>query len=998
MAEARVGQPRHQAQIISKIRISFPLFFMPIFVGRLRKFSSIPMSDWQQVQSLFLLSADLPVEERDQVLEKLCGGDIELRGEVESLLIADSDSEATIDAAIQDVASTVLDTPMLLSERLGVYRIVREIGRGGMGSVYLALRDDDEYTREVALKVVKRGMDTEEVLRRFREERQILANLDHPFIARLFDGGTTAEGICYFAMELVEGCPVDVFCREHALDVKARCRLFLHILEAVSYAHRNLVVHGDLKPANIFITLEGTPKLLDFGVAKLVGRDDDDEVSRIFTPGYASPEQVRGTPVTTAADVYSLGAVFYELLSGKRSQPLDFDTPTEIERAICDLQAPRPSLVAKAIPADLDCVVQMALQKEPEHRYQSAEQFAEDVRRYLENRPIAARPDTTGYRARKFLVRNRVQVAMASIVAIALIGGLAVSLAQTRRARAERTMADIQRKVALDERAEAEAARVSEAKQRVLADEQRGMAEKERDEAKHQKAIADQRLKDIMELAGRTLFDAHSAIASLPGSIPARKKIVETTLSYLESMAGHIGENDEMREALTEAYYKVWLIQGDPHGASLQDNAGAEESLHKAEAILLPAYHRHPNDPGLMLRWLEIQSGLADLVYRSGKLREGVRIYLDLLPVTRRLARTCNALPCETQEPAIETALTNFLSSIDPQQALKHADHGIELGRKLMARHPGNAEIEQAQGVLLGVAASAYKGLGNLEKSGEHYRQSIEIREQLLLSDPANVSIRRNLLIVYGNYVLLLGVPWSQNLDRPAEARVYAQKAIAIARETVRADPQDATARRDLGVILGRLGMIDPEPGAAAASLASLEEAGDLIAPIVGANPKSYEAASQLALIQQYQARRLAELGRFSEAAQTYRKAMGLLEPFFMQSKITMAPEYIYDQDGLALLYASTGNSASALDMAKKAISSGETYAAISPPNDNRLAALAGAWSALALVQSKAGLTSEAHQSAERAMTMWGTIQQHGILTAYRKPMTDARAILSTAP
>jgi hypothetical protein len=166
------------------------------------------------------------------------------------------------------------------------------------------------------------------------------------------------------------------------------------------------------------------------------------------------------------------------------------------------------------------------------------------------------------------------------------------------------------------------------------------VAEKERDEARRQKAIADQRLKDIMDLAGRTLFDAHSAIASLPGSIPARKQIVETTLSYLESMASHIGENDEMRETLTEAYYKVSLIQGDPHGASLQDNAGAEESLHKAEAILLPAYHRHPNDPGLMLRWIEVQSGLADVANHSGKLSEGVHIYLELLLVAHRMAHS----------------------------------------------------------------------------------------------------------------------------------------------------------------------------------------------------------------------------------------------------------------------------------------------------------------------------------------------------------------------
>ncbi len=287
------------------------------------------MNDWQSVQSIFLATADLSAAERERVLDELCGDDYDLRFEVESLLAADSDSSVTIDSAIQGVASTVLDAPVLVGERIGVYRVVKEIGRGGMGSVYLALRDDEEYTKEVALKIVKRGMNTAAVLRRFRDERQILANLDHPFIARMFDGGTTPDGVPFFAMEYVEGRPVDVFCRENALDVKSRCRLFLNVLEAVAYAHRNLIVHGDLKPANIFVTQEGMPKLLDFGIAKLMGTESDAATAdaRAFTPGYASPEQVLGTKVTTATDIYSLGAVLYELLSGERAQPVDMDTP-----------------------------------------------------------------------------------------------------------------------------------------------------------------------------------------------------------------------------------------------------------------------------------------------------------------------------------------------------------------------------------------------------------------------------------------------------------------------------------------------------------------------------------------------------------------------------------------------------------------------------------------------------------------------------------------------
>jgi tetratricopeptide (TPR) repeat protein len=963
------------------------------------------MSDWQRIQSIFLATADLPVDEQDRALDGYCEDDLELLYEVKSLLAADNDSSVTIDSAIQGVAATILDTPVLIGERLGAYRVIREIGRGGMGSVYLALRDDQEYNKEVALKVVKRGMNTEEVLRRFRDERQILANLDHPYIARLFDGGTTADGVPFFAMEYVEGSPVDVFCRENSLDVKARCELFLLILEAVAYAHRNLVVHGDLKPANIFVTSGGTPKLLDFGVAKLVGRERDEAVPerRAFTPGYASPEQVRGTVVTTSTDIYSLGAVLYELLSGQRAQPVDFDTPTRIEHAVCDVDVNLSALAAKKLPSDLDHVVLMALCKEPERRYQSAADFAGDIRRSLENRPVLACPNTPVYRARKFVVRNRGRVALGTFATLALIAGLAISLVQTHRAREQRAAADSQRQIALGERAKAEAARASEANQRALADQQRTLADQqrtlalsERDEANNQKALADQRLDDIFLLADRSLFTIHDMIAPLPGSLPARQQIVQTTLEYLQTMEKNMGNDDQLREALTAAYYKVAMLQGDTHGASQLDSASAEKSLLKAKEILLPAYRRNPKDVGLMLRWIEVQSGLADIMYRSNRGKEAIQMYLDLLPVAHRVsnAPSCPSLECQTQEGAVESAIVYELLPIDPPQALEHAAHGIALGRALMMNHPDDKLLIQALGVLSGAAAGAYKNLGNLDKAAEYFRQSIDLRETLLKRDPNDLNIRRGLLISYGNYAALLGLSWSPNLGRPAEAHIYAAKSVAIGREEVTADPKNATGRYDLAMALGRQGMIDPAPGETAASLAELQEAVQLIEPIAAANPKSADTALNLAMIMDSEAQRQQESGQTSEAIQTFRKSLALLEPFVELPKSTVTTQYLLSEEDFALLAASTGDNDTASRLANKAVATAEK---LTPATDAHIAYTGRAWSTLAVVQSKAGSPVLAKQSAQKAMQLWSTVKMPGLLTAYRKQMSDLRAILGSA-
>jgi len=960
------------------------------------------MSYWQRIENLFLASVDLPAEEQARFLEMSCAGDAELLSEIRSLIASDPGSGVVIEALVQQEAEDFFESKALVGERLGNYRVLREIGRGGMGAVYLATRDDDEYRNEVAIKVVKRGMDTVEVLTRFRYERQILANLAHPYIARLFDGGSTQDGVPFFVMEYIEGRPIHAFCQANGLDFDQRCRLFLCVLEAVAYAHRNLVVHRDLKPSNILVTADGTPKLLDFGVAKLLGGDAGADQTltasvRPYTPNYASPEQVRGIAVTTSTDIYSLGAVLYELLTQQRAQPIDVLTPAAIERQVCDVEVVRPSSVAKDLPSDLDNIVLMAMRKEPERRYQSAAQFAEDIQRYLDGRPVIARQDSPAYRARKFIQRNALEVAMAAIVVVSLVAGIVVSLAQARRAENALRVAESQRAIAQRETAHAEAARISESQQKMIAEQQRAIANDRSDEAQKQTAIADQRVKDILTVANRTLFDVHDAIAPLPGSMAARRTLVDTTLTYLQDLQSKANLDDKMRQTLAAAYYKVGLIQGDPEGASLQDSSGAEPNLLKAQALLQPVYQREPNDPNVTLLWLEIRTELIELNYHAGHQQDAVKAYIELLPLAHRLSQEKGCgLSCESEEAAVEANLAGDLGS-DPAQALVHANRSIAILRELIAKYPAQNSLKESLGSVTSAAAGAYSHMGDMESAGESYRQSIEMREELLQSDPKNIDVNRNILIAYGNYAALLGIPWSQNLGRPEQARVYAAKAVVIARNMVDADPKDVTARHDLGMILGRLGMIDPTPAETPTALANLEEARGLIEPIAAANPKSSQLANQLGLLLEYEAYRLEALGKKDEAAVTYRKAMDLLQPFVDQNNMPSIVEYIANEEGLALLHARGGDTSVALDFANKALSSAEKLTQQTPPPTARIAGLAKAWVTLASVQSTAGDAADAKRSAQKAMELWESVKNPGILTAYRKPMADTRALLDAS-
>ena len=437
---------------------------------------------WRQIEEIFQSALDCGPENRAALLDSACGADAELRKEIDSLLASHEMSGFTAPAAFEDGLRVLEQRTGQLEEgrRVGPYRVLREIGRGGMGRVYLAARADDAFQKLVAIKLIRRGLDTDDIVRRFRSERQILATLDHPNIMRLLDGGTTEDGLPYFVMEYIEGEPIDQYCDRRELNITERLKLFQSVCAAVRYAHQNLVIHRDIKPGNVVVTKDGVPRLLDFGIAKLLApgtaRGDGTLTSlHPLTPEYASPEQIRGGAITTASDVYSLGVLLYRLLTGQRPYLDEAESASALERAICEQEPEKPSEVSartnadhrgsatdaspelraavregtveklrRRLAGDLDNIILMALRKEPQRRYGSVDQLSEDISRHLNHLPVTARPDTRSYRFSKFVRRHRAGVAFAVVLFFALTGGLAATLWQAHIARQQRDRARIE--------------------------------------------------------------------------------------------------------------------------------------------------------------------------------------------------------------------------------------------------------------------------------------------------------------------------------------------------------------------------------------------------------------------------------------------------------------------------------------------------------------------------------------------------------------------------
>jgi eukaryotic-like serine/threonine-protein kinase len=406
---------------------------------------------WEHIQVVVNNALEMTLEARAPFLERVCGIDTEIRRQIDNLIDSCEQTDSFLERAVEASVCEALTPSPAEGERVGAYQITGMIGRGGMGTVYCARRVDDHFQQNVAIKVLRGGIgQSPELEARFRAERQILARLTHANIARLLDGGITPSGLPYLVMEYIDGAAIDVFSDQTALSVSERVELFRHVCAAVQYAHQNLIVHRDIKPANIMVTNDGTPKLLDFGIAKLLSPDALDQTApltrpaeRLMTPEYASPEQIRGDPVTTATDVYALGVLLYELISGTRPFRAANLTPTGLERLICETVPERPSAAAASlgkaraekIGADLDNIVLKALHKEAGRRYASAGELSEDLRRYLQGFPVLARPDSWRYRTSRFISRHRMATAAAALFAVtttALSIGLALEIHRAR--------------------------------------------------------------------------------------------------------------------------------------------------------------------------------------------------------------------------------------------------------------------------------------------------------------------------------------------------------------------------------------------------------------------------------------------------------------------------------------------------------------------------------------------------------------------------------------
>ncbi len=429
------------------------------------------------LQDAFEAALDLSAAEREAYISSVAAHDAALATRVRALLAAHlRDEDALERPALADAMSHALDdgaeatADRWVGRRVGAYEIVRRVGAGGMGTVYEGVRADDQYRKRVAIKLLSAQAASDTAVRRFRRERQILANLTHPNIAALFDGGVTDDGQPYFALEFVEGEPITAWCDRRALGIAARLALFRQVCAAVQYAHQSLVVHRDLKPGNILVADDGTVKLLDFGIAKLIPTDGDESAelpltragSRAYTPDYASPEQLLGLPIGTRSDVYAMGVVLYELLCGAPPFDLRGRSAADVERVVSEATATRPSAalteerarmlgertagrVRAAVAGDLDAIVLKALRKEPERRYGSADELAEDVRRHVEGRPVAARPEGLPYRLGKLVRRRRLETAAVALTLVAVVAGITTSTLQARRAEEERRRADVER-------------------------------------------------------------------------------------------------------------------------------------------------------------------------------------------------------------------------------------------------------------------------------------------------------------------------------------------------------------------------------------------------------------------------------------------------------------------------------------------------------------------------------------------------------------------------
>ena len=770
---------------------------------------------WHEIKDKLDAILNLAPEQRPAYLEQVSGADPELRRELESL-IASHEQAGTdflnvpppqaLDPSAPDDLDPGRRDPMI-GRRLGTYEIVEQIGAGGMGEVYRAVRADDQYHKQVAIKLVRAGQNSDFVIRRFKNERQILATLDHPNIARLLDGGTTEEGIPYFVMELIEGQPITEYCDSRNLPIAERLKLFVAVCSAVQYAHQRLIVHRDIKPGNILVTHEGTPKLLDFGIAKIVDTEAETgpatlTIFRALTPGYASPEQVKGEPITTASDVYSLGVVLYELLSGQHPYSAPGYTPHQIARAVCEVDPEKPSTIvrrtesspsaggqpplrsattipldessadrlSKRLSGDLDNIVLMALRKEPERRYASVDKFAEDLRRHLANLPVFARKDTAGYRISKFVARHKAGVAATVAAIVILIVGIVATLREAQIAREQASI------------------------------------------ARSQRARAEARFNDVRKLANSLMFEVHDSIKDLPGSTPARKLLVSRALEYLDSLSQEAKGDRSLQGELAAAYERIGDVQGMPRQANLGDTVGAEESYRKALAIRESLATTDSKDQEVRRQLTANYSKLSDLLWNKGDFKGAMEYSRKEIAVAEALYQE------DPSNPANRSLLAAYRMDYGYKQAVVGNDRagGLETLRQgsamleqMLSEDPQNVQVRRLLGLSYFRAADVLKNDENdYPQSLALYKKAIVTTQVLVVADPNNTDFHR--MVAYDQFAMgqLLA-----NMKDANAALAQDREALSSFQKLAAADPTNAQFQEDIAAVRGEIGEVLVDTG-----------------------------------------------------------------------------------------------------------------------------------------------------------------------------------------
>ena len=714
-----------------------------------------------RIEAIFHQALAAPDETREALIETECREDRALAAEVRSLLEA-CEAEEQLTASHQMEQDAGREGPPE-RKHVGPYEIDRLLGRGGMGAVYLAHRADGQFEQKVAIKLIDLPLATDLFRERFRQERQILAELQHPYIARLLDGGVTAEGDLFLVMEYVDGVPIHRFCEEQRLSLSQRIALFMRVCEAVQVAHQHFIVHRDLKPDNILVAEDSTPRLLDFGTAKLLSPSlggPDSKLTRegylSFTPQYASPEQVLGNTITTASDTYALGLLLYLLLTGTLPYELKELTTAEMLRVICEEPPRRPMPAAESRPrldADLDAILMKALRKEPHERYLTTEQLAADLRAYLEGLPVAARRGTFRYRATKFIRRNRRRVAGLALLAASVVAGVAGVLWQTRVANQERRMAEA-------------------------------------------------RSADLRQLSNSLLSELDEAIKQLPGSTGVQKLLVTRVLEHLDRMARDAQGDRQTQLDLVDAYTRLGNIQGNAYDQNLGDPAGALVSLGKALALAVPLAASGPRDREAIRALALVEQSRSEILWQTGKTPEAVPVMREALKSfdalaadpgasaaliyevssaygtlgdelgqngTASLADSAGAVAAYRQTLALDDRALkidpNFLRAkrglaitrmkigsvemeTDPAEALKEFQVALQRADALPTTDQGGLSTVRMRVMLLRKEANAFEHLGAFAQAVPLFAQVREISERLASQDPKDFRARFDLVTV----------------------------------------------------------------------------------------------------------------------------------------------------------------------------------------------------------------------------------------------------------